>query len=121
MVFNIVGRNQDDHVKNIGFLMNKRGAWSLAPAYDFTFSFSPTERWTSSHQMTVNGKLDGSTREDRRAAAATAGLTRGHADAILANVVAVVGRFDEYADRADVSATLSEVVRANLRLVLPAK
>ncbi len=25
MVFNIVARNQDDHVKNIAFLMNKAG------------------------------------------------------------------------------------------------
>ncbi|MEZ5504354.1 MAG: HipA domain-containing protein [Halioglobus sp.] len=32
MVFNIVARNQDDHVKNIAFLMNKAGEWSLAPA-----------------------------------------------------------------------------------------
>ena len=33
MVFNIVARNQDDHVKNIAFLMDKSGRWSLAPAF----------------------------------------------------------------------------------------
>ena len=27
MVFNIVARNQDDHVKNIAFLMDKQGEW----------------------------------------------------------------------------------------------
>lgn len=27
MTFNIVTRNQDDHVKNIAFLMDKAGRW----------------------------------------------------------------------------------------------
>ncbi|MEA3348491.1 MAG: type II toxin-antitoxin system HipA family toxin, partial [Pseudomonadota bacterium] len=36
MVFNIIARNQDDHVKNIAFLMDKTGIWSLAPAFDMT-------------------------------------------------------------------------------------
>jgi serine/threonine-protein kinase HipA len=31
---NIAIRNQDDHVKNISFLMDRDGAWSLSPAYD---------------------------------------------------------------------------------------
>jgi len=29
-VFNLMARNQDDHVKNIAFPMNKRGEWQLA-------------------------------------------------------------------------------------------
>ena len=41
MVFNIVARNQDDHVKNIAFLMDKAGRWTLAPAYDITHSYNP--------------------------------------------------------------------------------
>ena len=36
MLFNVVARNQDDHVKNIAFLMDKTGAWRLAPAFDVT-------------------------------------------------------------------------------------
>ncbi len=44
MVFNIVARNQDDHVKNIAFLMNKQGEWSLAPAFDVTYSYNPVRR-----------------------------------------------------------------------------
>jgi serine/threonine-protein kinase HipA len=39
MVFNIVSRNQDDHVKNIAFLMDKSGTWKLSPAFDMTYSF----------------------------------------------------------------------------------
>lgn len=119
MVFNIVGRNQDDHVKNIAFLMNKRGEWSLAPAYDMTYSFNPAGRWTSSHQMTMNGKRDGFTREDLRAAAATAGLKRSRADAIHDEVVDVFRRFGEYAEQAGLMKTLHDAVIANLRTELP--
>src|ERR1044072_1630757 len=58
VVFNILARNQDDHVKNIAFLMNKEGVWSLAPAFDLTYSYNPQGLWTSKHQMTLNGKRD---------------------------------------------------------------
>ena len=51
MVFNIVARNQDDHVKNIAFLMDKQGQWSLAPAFDMTYSYNPSGAWTATHQM----------------------------------------------------------------------
>ncbi len=44
MVFNIVARNQDDHVKNIAFLMDKSGSWSLSPAFDVTYSYNPAGR-----------------------------------------------------------------------------
>ncbi|MCR5614447.1 type II toxin-antitoxin system HipA family toxin, partial [Treponema sp.] len=59
MVFNVAACNCDDHVKNISFLMNKAGRWSLAPAYDVCFAYNPNGLWTSSHQMTINGKRTG--------------------------------------------------------------
>ncbi|MCM1170233.1 MAG: type II toxin-antitoxin system HipA family toxin, partial [Bacteroides sp.] len=55
MVFNVVIRNQDDHTKNISFLMDKNGKWSLSPAYDMGFSYNPDGDWTSQHQMSING------------------------------------------------------------------
>ena len=58
-VFNICARNQDDHAKNIGFLMDKRGVWTLAPAFDMTYAYNPEGAWTGSHQMTFNGKRGG--------------------------------------------------------------
>ena len=45
MVFNVVARNQDDHVKNVAFLMDRDGGWRLAPAYDVTWAWSPGNRW----------------------------------------------------------------------------
>lgn len=56
MVFNVLGVNQDDHVKNTSFLMDKNGTWKLAPAYDITFACDTGNKWLQSHQMTINGK-----------------------------------------------------------------
>ncbi|MDE7463305.1 MAG: type II toxin-antitoxin system HipA family toxin [Muribaculaceae bacterium] len=64
MVFNVIIRNQDDHTKNISFLMDKKGKWTLAPAYDMGFAYNPKGGWTSQHQMSINGKFDDITRQD---------------------------------------------------------
>jgi serine/threonine-protein kinase HipA len=64
MAFNVIARNQDDHVKNISFLMDKTGKWSLAPAYDITYNHNPNGVWTSKHQLSINGKRDDFTIED---------------------------------------------------------
>jgi serine/threonine-protein kinase HipA len=116
MVFNIVARNQDDHVKNIAFLMDKAGNWSLAPAFDMTYSFQPTGMWTSTHQMALNGKRDDFTLEDFRAAAETASLKRGRAEAIVEEVRRAVSRWSEYSDEAGVSADWRDKIARTLRL-----
>ena len=64
MVFNVVLRNQDDHTKNISFLMDPDGKWRLSPAYDMGFAYNPTGAWTKTHQMSINGKFDNLTRKD---------------------------------------------------------
>lgn len=56
MVFNVVVRNQDDHTKNISFLMDRDGKWRLSPAYDMGYAYNPDGQWTSAHQMSINGK-----------------------------------------------------------------
>jgi serine/threonine-protein kinase HipA len=38
--FNVYSHNRDDHSKNFSFLMNAKGEWKFAPAYDLTFSYS---------------------------------------------------------------------------------
>ena len=57
IVFNVVVRNQDDHTKNISFLMDRNGEWRLSPAYDVGYNYNPTGDWASQHQMSVNGKF----------------------------------------------------------------
>lgn len=64
MVFNVVVRNQDDHTKNISFLMGEDGRWRLSPAYDMGYAYNPLGGWTSTHQMSINGKYDDITRKD---------------------------------------------------------
>jgi len=116
MVFNIMARNQDDHVKNIAFLMNRSGTWTLAPAYDLTYSYQPDGRWTSSHQMSLNGKRDDFTRDDFRACARLASLKRGVADAIVAETRQVVANWREYADAAGVDPDHRDRIYPALRL-----
>lgn len=58
MAFNVIARNQDDHTKNIAFLMDKSGKWRLSPAFDLTYSHNPAGKWTNQHQMSINGKRD---------------------------------------------------------------
>ena len=69
MVFNVIARNQDDHTKNISFLMDKTGTWKLSPAYDMSWAYNPRGEWTSHHQMSINNKWDNITRADLMAVA----------------------------------------------------
>lgn len=62
MVFNLAAVNQDDHVKNIAFLMRESGEWELSPAYDVTYAKG--NEWTRTHQMSLGGKDDHFTRSD---------------------------------------------------------
>jgi serine/threonine-protein kinase HipA len=111
MVFNIVARNQDDHVKNIAFLMNQQGEWSLAPAFDVTYSYNPAGAWTGTHQMTLNGKRDGFSLADFDTCAKAALMKRGRAKAILAEVQAAVERWREFA----AEAKLTDEVRGKIQ------
>ncbi len=63
-VFNVLVRNQDDHTKNISFLMDENGKWDLSPAYDMGYAYNPKGGWTATHQMSINGKFDDITRDD---------------------------------------------------------
>jgi serine/threonine-protein kinase HipA len=102
MVFNVVARNQDDHVKNIGFLMDKSGVWTLSPAYDVTYSYNPNGAWTSSHQMSLNNKRDGFSLGDLVAVAKYASLKRGLAEEIVEEVTTAVSQWPVFATAAGV-------------------
>ncbi len=116
MVFNIIARNQDDHVKNIAFLMDKTGQWSLSPAFDITYSYQPTGQWTSTHQMTLNGKQDGFCLDDFKCCAKAVSMKRGRAETIIDEVRAAVNRWRDYADEAQVQLDHREKIQSSLRL-----
>lgn len=116
MVFNVIARNQDDHVKNIAFLMDRSGTWSLAPAFDMTYSYQPGGLWTSSHQMTINGKRDNFVLDDFLACGKSALLKRGQAKAILNETRQVISRWRDYADQAGVNSEQRDKIQKALRL-----
>ena len=95
MVFNVVARNQDDHTKNISFLMDKKGIWHLSPAYDMSWAYNPTGGWTSMHQMSINNKWDHITRENLLRVAYEMNIK--HASAIIDQVVEAVSQWPQLA------------------------
>lgn len=113
-VFNVLARNQDDHVKNIAFLMDKQGRWSLSPAFDMTYSYNPDGVWTSRHQMSMNGKRDGFTMADFAALAKTASMQRGRARVIVEEVADAVRRWEAFGGLAGVpTAQVDQIGRAH--------
>jgi serine/threonine-protein kinase HipA len=118
MAFNVVARNQDDHVKNIAFLMDRAGSWSLSPAYDVTYAFNPARRWTRVHQMSLNGKRDGFEHEDFVRCAEVASMKRGRAGTILDEVSSVVADWPRFAAEARVRDEEAERIGQTHRLDL---
>ena len=116
MVFNIVARNQDDHVKNIAFLMDRDGRWRLAPAFDMTYAYSPTGLWTRLHQMSMNGKRDDFALEDFVACARSLSMKRGSAQRIVKDVQTVVAEWPAYARQAGVAQKRIDQIQRTHRL-----
>lgn len=95
MVFNVVARNQDDHTKNISFLMDKKGVWRLSPAYDVSWSYNPEGQWTSQHQMSINNKWTDITMDDLLAIASAMNIKKPRE--IIEKIIDVVAHWIYYA------------------------
>lgn len=117
MVFNILARNQDDHVKNISFLMGRTGRWSLSPAYDLTYCYNPGGLWTSQHQMSMNNKRDQFTLKDFIECGRTAGLMRSRPKEIVELVASVVKDWRKFAEVAGVQQNFAEEIGRNHRKI----
>ena len=114
-IFNVVGRNCDDHVKNIAFLMNRRGEWRLSPAFDITYAWNPSGEWTSRHQMSMNGKRDGFEREDLLALAKAAEIKKARAEQMIQRVIEIVRHWPDFAEKAGVDAEQVKKVQTGHR------
>jgi serine/threonine-protein kinase HipA len=112
LVFNVVCRNQDDHVKNLCVLMDPSGRWSLGPAYDLTWA--PLEE-PEGQRMSVNGKLLGITLADFKEVAERAGFVRGRYLALVDQVLEGVRSWPDAAKRAGVPEPLASTVAASFR------
>ena len=107
MAFNVISCNVDDHAKNFSFLMDRKGRWSLAPAYDLTFSVDlealPFENY---HAFSVNSKVTDITDEDMLAVARQFDLKKGDALKAIDEVKDAVRQFPEIARRNEVPEAL---------------
>ncbi|MBQ9363642.1 MAG: type II toxin-antitoxin system HipA family toxin [Bacteroidaceae bacterium] len=114
MVFNVVARNQDDHTKNISFLMDKQGQWSLSPAYDVSWAYNPAGAWTSQHQMSINNKWTDITRADLLALAQNVNIRR--ANQIIEQVVAGVSLWPKLTKEYGIPQDISNAIGSTLQL-----
>ncbi len=121
MVFNVVARNQDDHVKNAAFLMDRDGRVVARPRVRRDWAWRPGNPWLGSHQMSLNGRRDGFTVADLRAVARVAGLPRGRAERVLAEVVEVVAGWPELAAQVGVEERMAAQIARSHRLALPSR
>ena len=96
-MYNVVGRNHDDHVKNIAFLMNRRGEWKLSPAFDISYAYDPKGYWTSQHQMSINGKREMFTKQDLLSMAKIVGIKSNRALEMLDRVITTMKSWPEVA------------------------
>ena len=114
MVFNVMARNQDDHTKNISFAMNPQGSWRTTPAYDVMWAYNPSGRWTSSHQMTINGRREGFTRADLENVARSVDVA--DPDRIIESVAEAVRDWAAHAADAGVQPELADRIGSSHRL-----
>lgn len=105
MVFNVVGKNCDDHTKNISFRLRKGSTWELAPAYDISFAHNPNGEWTSQHLMSINGRFKDFTRADLLELANRFGI--GSAAAVIDQVVSTISMWSEFAAQAGVASDVT--------------
>ncbi len=110
MIFNVIARNQDDHTKNIAFLMDQNGKWRLSPAFDVTYSHNPAGKWTNRHQMSINGKRAHFVLSDLLAVGNNIALPRP--GEIIREIADVVGRWPVFAKEAGINQQrISELAR----------
>ncbi len=112
MIFNVVARNQDDHTKNISFLMDKTGKWRLSPAYDISWSYNPEGKWTSQHQMSINNKWSDFTMDDLLTVASSMNIKSPRE--IIEKTIDVVAHWPVYAASLGIPKDTIEVINSTL-------
>ncbi|MEH6758913.1 MAG: type II toxin-antitoxin system HipA family toxin [Parasphingorhabdus sp.] len=113
-IFNVVGCNQDDHVKNFAFMMDRKGQWDVSPAYDLCHSEG--SNFTKFHQLSINGKTSDFVRQDFKHLAEYAGLPRGRENQILEKTIEAFSTWGDVANELDIPKNLKEWVLRTIRL-----
>ncbi|ABC65045.1 type II toxin-antitoxin system HipA family toxin [Erythrobacter litoralis] len=106
--FNIFIRNQDDHTKNIAFLMDRAGRWSLSPAYDVVYAYNPDGDWTNEHQMSLSGKTDNFELDDLISFGRFADLKIGETKAIISDIQSAIAQWADVTSEAGVPQSMAQ-------------
>ncbi len=112
---NIIIRNQDDHTKNIAFLMDPDGRWSLSPAFDVVYAYNPDGAWTSQHQMSLGGKTDGFELDDLLTFGKFADMKTVETKAIIREIEIAISKWPEFCDRAGLAPDIAKRVTQGFR------
>jgi serine/threonine-protein kinase HipA len=105
MVFNILTHNRDDHVLQHAYLMDEKGEWHLAPAFDLTFANGPG----GEHYMAVMGESRDITRAHAEALGVRHGIAAKRIAAIIDEVKDAVAGWHKVAGEAGVSGSKAEI------------
>jgi len=115
MVFNVMARNCDDHTKNFAFIMDKKGNWSLSPAYDVCHAYRPGSEWVNQHALSINGKRKNILKTDLLEVAKRMNVKK--APSIIKQIGDVVGNWKEYANKVKVDRKLNEAIEKTLVII----
>ena len=107
--FNVLAHNRDDHSKNFSFLMDKKGKWSLSPAYDLTFSASSQ----GMHSTSCAGNSKNPGADELLELASDFSIRKG--EQILREVMFGVRNFRKHAEVAGVSGKSTELILGVIR------
>ncbi len=110
-VFNVLSHNRDDHSKNFAFLMDAEGVWSLAPAYDLTFSSS-----SQGYHSTACAKnyVDPGRKELLELANA---LSINKAKVTIDKIKGIIYRWRTYAELSEVSEASIKTIETSLKTI----
>lgn len=110
-VFNVLSHNRDDHSKNFAFLMDAEGIWSLAPAYDLTFSASSQ----GYHSTACAGNYVDPGKKELLELASDLSINKSKV--IIDEVKGVVERWSEYAKLCGVLETSVKTIENSLMII----
>lgn len=105
MVFNVLSRNRDDHVRQHAYLMDDRGNWRLAPAFDLTFSNGPG----GEHYMAVRGEGRTITREHVEKLGKGHGISAKRVAAVVDDVRSAIADWPVHSRETGVGVSLAAV------------
>ena len=113
MVFNVIGRNQDDHAKNFSFMMSESGIWSICPAYDITYAKG--QGYTKNHQLSIKGKTNNFTKKDLIDIGISHSIQEKIAINIIEKTINIFKSFSKRANNLKINNQLIEIIEKSIK------